>query len=141
MNQAGGSVDLASLPDWAFWVIACAALVVFAASVLRVLSPPVRRGKGGRSVAVGAALFLLWSGISRDPRSVLWIGSVGFVMAALPLFWMGRLPADMPDARDPTARQHPRYVEVERRGRIAGCAMIALLITGIVLSEIFFRGV
>jgi|EndMetStandDraft_7_1072992.scaffolds.fasta_scaffold115569_2 hypothetical protein len=141
VSLSDGMIDVAHVPEWILWILACLALSIFAGSVLRVLAPAVRRGRGVRSVAVGAAIFLVWAALSRSPREVLLVGSTGFFTSALPLLWMGPLPADMPSAKDPAVRQHPRYKEVQRRGKIAGFAIVFLSLGSIILAQLLFRGV
>lgn len=60
------------------------------------------------------------------------LGGVGFAVAALPLFWMGQLPADIPLAGEPGLERHPDYRRIVRRGRIAGLALVFLEIAWIV---------
>lgn len=91
-------------------------------------------------MGLGVALFVMAAPLSRDPRAALWFGAVGFPAASFPLLWVGRLPADMPPAWDPRVRQHPRYAEVARWGRIAGLAIAVLAVTEVVLSAVFVRG-
>jgi hypothetical protein len=52
---------------------------------------------------------------------------------------MGKLPEDMPSARDPAIFRHPRYREVTKRGRTAGMVILCLIIFDIVISVIFTR--
>lgn len=53
---------------------------------------------------------------------------------------MGKLPADMPSAKDPACRLHPEYPCVARRGRVAGMAVIGVTITIVALSVVRVRG-
>ncbi|WP_329568472.1 hypothetical protein [Kitasatospora sp. NBC_01266] len=79
--------------------------------------------------------------IGHSSKGSLWFGASIFTLAAIPLLWMGKLPADLPSAKDPAARRrHPQYRELERRGRIAGVGMILLIVLDIALSVALIRG-
>jgi hypothetical protein len=132
-------VDLHGWPLWVLWLCAAAAGAIFLSGLLRVLPAPVRRGAGGRSVFLGIAVFLVWVGLSGTPRQVLWFGAVTFLVAAFPLYWLGPLPADLPRARDPAARRHPRYQEMARRGRTAGVVLVVLVLLAVVSSTVFIK--
>jgi hypothetical protein len=137
--RSGAVLDLQSVPLWALWVFVGLGGGFFAAVLFWMMPPALRRGEGTVSVAVGIGLFLL-IGLAAS-RAVLWLGAVGFTVAALPLLWMGRLPPDMPSARDPASRQHPPYRQTARRGRFAGLAIVVLEVCVIVLSDVYVRGV
>jgi hypothetical protein len=76
--------------------------------------------------------FLVFAGIAGPSSGQLVLGGGGFAVAALPLFWMGKLPADMPLAGEPGLGRHPDYRRIARRGRIAGLALVVLEIAWIV---------
>lgn len=128
------------MPLWACWLVALAGSGVFAAVLFWMMPPPLRRGRPGASVVFAIILFLAWAGTSREACLSLFMGGVGLFVAALPLAWMGRLPADMPSARDRAVRSHPRYREIARRGRIAGIGIVVLEILVIIFSVRFFSG-
>lgn len=132
-------LDLRSLPLWTLWALAGLGAGFFVAVSFWMMPPPLRRGEGTASVVAGMAVFVL-CGVSTS-RAVLWLGAVGFAVAALPLLWMGRLPPDMPSAQDPASRLHPQYRKFARRGLIAGLAIAVLEVCVIVLSTVYVRGV
>jgi hypothetical protein len=111
----------------------------FAAVLFWMMPPTLRRAEGTVSVVAGIGVFLA-IGLSAS-RAVLWLGAVGSTVAAVPLLWMGRLPRDMPSARDPASREHPQYRQVARRGRIAGLMIVVLDVCVIVLSAVYVQGV
>lgn len=139
MIRSGAVLDLQSVPLWALWVLAGLGVGIFAGVAFWMMPPALRRGEGTVSVAAGIAVFLA-VGLCAS-RPVLWLGALGFAVAAVPLLWMGRLPRDMPSARDPASRQHPEYSQTARRGRVAGLAIVVLEVCVIVLSAIYVRGV
>jgi hypothetical protein len=47
----------------------------------------------------------------------------------------------MPSARDPAVRDHPRYREFVRRGRLAGLGIVAIVIAVAVASVMLVTGV
>lgn len=119
-------MDLTTWPTWLLWGWALLGAAALTAVLFWIMPPRLRRAEGGRSVALGIGLFIVFTALAGSPRSVLWLAGGGFLVAAAPLLWMGRLPADMPSARDPAARAHPSYDVVARRGRIAGIAILLL---------------
>ncbi|MBY8882609.1 hypothetical protein [Actinacidiphila acidipaludis] len=139
-SEVHTGIDLQTVPTWLLWISATVGLGAFVAALFRMMPPALRRRGPGVSVWTAAALFMAASALSRNPRGALWFGAIGFLMTSLPLLWMGRLPADMPSAKDPRARQHPQYGEVARRGRIAGLAILVLVVAETALSVAFVRG-
>lgn len=138
MPTAATVLNLATLPLWALWVFALIGLMCLFGVVLWILPPRLRR----RYPAVALLAIALFSGdaaLARDPRPVLWFGGL-IGIGCLVLLSMGRMPADMPSARDPAVRQHPLFPAVARRGRIAGIALIIVAVTLVVLSAVFVRG-
>jgi hypothetical protein len=119
-------MDLTTWPTWLLWGWALLGAATLTAVLFWIMPPRLRRAEGGRSVALGIGLFVVFTALAGSPRSVLWFAGGGFLVAAVPLLWMGRLPADMPSAKDPAARSHPSYDAVARRGRIAGIAILLL---------------
>lgn len=109
-----------------------------AAALFWMRPPPLRSREGGPAVALGLGLILIPAVLRHDPAT-LWFVGAGCALVALPLLWMGRLPADMPSGRDPRSRAHPRYREVARRGRIAGIAIAASEIAWIVAFFVFIE--
>lgn len=131
-------VDLAAVPTWLLCVFAAAGWGILFGLLLRAMPPPLRRAWARQvafaSVLIFGLLFLVHN------RAALWFCAVGFTLCSLPVLWMGKLPSDMPHAQDPAVRQHPQYVQVARRGRIAGVAMVVLAIAMVALSLIYVRG-
>lgn len=66
------------------------------------------------------------------------LGGGGFAVAALPLLWMGKLPADMPLAGESGLGRHPDYRRIVRRGRIAAVALVVLEIAWIAACVALF---
>ncbi|MET3423055.1 hypothetical protein BJ973_002267 [Actinoplanes tereljensis] len=85
-----------------------------------------------RRVLPALGSFLVFAGIAGPSSGQLLLGGGGFAVGALPLFWMGRLPADLPAAGDPGRGRHPDYRRIARRGRIAGAALVVLELAWIV---------
>lgn len=141
MHLASARLDLRTAPDWVLWLFAVVGAGLFAATLMRMMPRPLRFGSGGRSVAIAIVGFFVAAGLSRGNTSVLWFGGSILTLVCIPLFWMGPLPDDMPSARDPAARRHPRYAEIERRGRRAGYGLIGIIVVDIVLTAIFVRGI
>jgi len=127
------------LPTWALWVIALAGTGVLGTVLFWMMPPALRTGEGGRSVVLGLGLFLVFAALGGSPRGMLWFAGGGFAAAAIPLLWMGRLPADMPSAKDPAIRAHPRYKEVARRGAIAGIGIAVLTVAWIIAAVVIAR--
>ena len=140
MNQAGAILDLSGTPVWALWLFAIVGSSVFASVLFWIMPPALRKGSGLRSVLSGAAFFFVAAAVSGGSRAILWYGAVGFVAVSVPIFFIGKLPTDMPSARDPSSRRHPQFKKFEGRGRIAGMAIILLIIVMVILTQIFVRG-
>jgi len=138
MIRADGVIDLRTLPVWAFWGLAALGIGLLVAVLFWMMPPPLRRGEGRRSVLVALGLLLVILARSSS-RGTLWYAAVLCGVTALPLLWMGRLPADMPSARDPAIREHPRYPEFARRGRIVSVAIFALLALAVFLTMRYVR--
>src|SRR5262245_24229467 len=109
MNEAAGIVDLQGMPLWGLWLFALSGMVVLGLTLLRMMPPYLRIGRGGLYLLVGAAIVVFGGLISSNPRSVLWFAGVLGLLNAIPFLFMGKLPADMPSARDPAARRHPEF--------------------------------
>jgi hypothetical protein len=127
-------INLNSLPMWTLLTVALVGLAVFVGVLFWMMPARLRRTGPGASVWLAAGLFILLTALTPNPRQNLWFGGVLLAVAALPLRWMGKLPEDMPSARDPSARLHPKYRQVARRGRIAGFAIVVLEVVAITLS-------
>ena len=138
MIHAHGVIDLRTIPMWAFWGFAAVGLGALVGVLFWMMPPLLRRGEGRQSVLVGLGLFLVILARSHSRGSLLFT-AILCGLAALPLLWMGRMPADMPSARDPAIKEHPQYRAVARRGRIAAVAMFGLLVTAFVLAERYVR--
>ena len=102
--------------------------------------PSKRRMVAGRNLLRAIFLFSAWVAVSRDRRGVLWFAAVLAPLTVIPLFWLGRMPADMPLARDPAVRHHPQYREFRRRGIRAGFGIVAGVLAAAVLSAVSVRG-
>jgi hypothetical protein len=133
-------IDLTRVPTWAFWALAITGNVIFAAVMFRIAQMPRRTRVAGQTFALFGVVIVGPAVSSHDPRMVLWFTALGLGVCSLPLLGIGRLPADMPDARDPACRRHPQYDEVARRGRAAGIALCVLIVAMMPLSVIFVRG-
>jgi hypothetical protein len=118
-------------------VAAIVAFVIFMATIVRIAPPRRRRGLLRGRLFWAALLFVIPAATKSDARGILFFGGVLFLLCAIPLFWYGPMPADMPLATDPDAGQHPRYAEFVRRGKIAGAVIVAFLIIVIALGAVF----
>ena len=135
-------IDLAALPSWVLPVAAAAGWTAIVATLYWIMPTAVRRTSDGWTPLLGAALYVLFAALSGWSREVLWFAAVGWIAVVPPLLLLlGRLPDDMPSARDPRVYQHPQYAEVAARGRRAGFAMVALLAVLFVATAAFVRGV
>lgn len=141
MSEGLRLLNIDRLPVAALWAIALAGLAIIAGTLFWIMPAPLRRGSGGRSVAAGAVAFIVMVALLGHPRAALWFGGVGFTLSSLPLLWMGRLPADMPDSRDPAIHQYPGYPQIRRRGRIAGAAIGVLVLVTLIGSSLLVAGI
>ncbi|MFJ5922307.1 hypothetical protein ACIQF6_06795 [Kitasatospora sp. NPDC092948] len=92
-----------------------------------------RRAVALRNIGPAIVFYSAAALLNRQTRTILFVGAIGFLLAAGPLRWMGKIPEDMPSARDPEVRLHPQYKQVARRGRIAGIAIgLAELVMAVV---------
>jgi hypothetical protein len=131
-------IDLESLPVWSLWVFAMAGLACLFGAARWVL-PPSRRYQRLWVVPVAVVALAVRAATAVNPRGVLWIwGLIGF--AGLTILFMGRMPADMPSAKDPAVRAHPQYAALVRRGRITGVALLGSIVVLLVLSANFVQG-
>ncbi|GAA2583917.1 hypothetical protein GCM10010435_72140 [Winogradskya consettensis] len=105
------------------WSLGLGGTALLAAGLFR-MTPPYRRRRSMTGRILPAT--------TGPSFGQLVLGGGGFVVAALPLFWMGKLPADMPSSKDPGIDAHPDYARVARRGRIAGVAISILEIAWII---------
>ena len=111
-------MDFRALPTWAAWVFA----VFGGGSMLSALAwmrAPSMRTRA-RAVSLGISLVVVLVFAGRANPVALWFAGGFFVIAALTLLPMGRLPPNMP------LRGEPEYQRIARRGRLAG----ALLVVG-----------
>ncbi|GAA2482284.1 hypothetical protein [Winogradskya humida] len=124
-------MSAANPPAWLGWSLGLGGTALLAAALFR-MTPPYRRRRSmtGR-VLPALGIFLLFALTAGPSSGQLVLGGGGFAVAALPLFWMGKLPADMPSAKDPGIGSHPDHPRVARRGRIAGIAIVILEIAWI----------
>src|SRR5256885_17152804 len=106
MHRATVLIDVERIPVLLLWVFAIIGCGILVATLLRIMPPAVRRGSGRNSVLLGTALYFIWAGASGGSRAVLWYGAVGFAVSAIPLSMIGKLPSDMPSAKDPAIRDH-----------------------------------
>lgn len=137
---ASASLNLQALPVWSVWLGAILGTAFFSYALFHMMPPLLRKRQPGWSVVLALLLFFAVAGFSNNYRTILWFGGTGFFVLSFPLLWMGKLPADMPSARDPRVCQHPRYKEIVRRGRITGATMVILVIIQVTLSAIYVRG-
>ena len=137
MDVSAKILDLKTVPVTVLWIFAVTGFLVLFGTVLWILPPGLRRGPLLRALPLALLLFV-HPALTRDPRSDLFFeGSFG--LSCLVLLTMGRMPADMPSARDPAIRLHPAYPKVRRRGVIAGVTWATLFVALIVLAGIFVR--
>lgn len=140
MPESAKIINVAAFPLWTLTLIGLAGIVAFFGAILRVLTPTLRRQYP--VIGVPVLIFLLVNALGTgDRRGWLWFYGLVGVALAIPLWWMGPMPPDMPSARDPAIYAHPQYPVVARRGRIAGLGMLVLAAVALVLSAIFVTGV
>src|SRR4051812_11404552 len=131
-TSASARLSAEDMPVWLAWAIGIGGNVLLAAALFW-MAPPVRRREVmTQRVLPGLGFFLVFAGIAGPSSGQLVVGGGGLAVAALPLFWMGKLPADMPLAGEPGLGRHPDYRRIRRRGRIAGVALVLLEIAWIV---------
>jgi hypothetical protein len=129
--SASAPLRVENLPTWFSWAVGVGGAVLLAAALFR-MTPPYRRRQTMTQRVLPAVGLLVVFAVSAGPSSgQLVLGGGMFAAAALPLFWMGKLPADMPSSRDPDIGRHPEYLRIARRGRIAGSALVILEIAWI----------
>ena len=134
-------IDLAALPSWVLPVAAATGGTAIVATLYWIMPTAVRRTPEGWSPLLAAAGFVVMAASSGWSRGTLWFAAVGWVAVVPPLLLLlGRLPDDMPSARDPRIRLHPQYPEVAARGRRAGLAMLALVILLVIGTVTSVRG-
>lgn len=134
-------IDLAALPSWVLPVAAAAGWTAIVVTLYWIMPTAVRRTSDGWSPLLGAALYVLFAALSGWSREVLWFAAVGWIAVVPPLLLLlGRLPDDLPSARDPRIRLHPQYPEVAARGRRAGLAMLALVVLLVIGTITSVRG-
>jgi hypothetical protein len=113
------------------WAAMLGGTALFLGAVYWVTPPYRRRRTLTRRLLPAFGAFLVYSAtVGRGPEQLVLAGG-GLAVGALPLLWMGKLPADMPSARDRTIGRHPGYLRIARRGRIAGVAIVVLEIAWI----------
>jgi hypothetical protein len=98
---------------------------------------PPAPGAGVARILPGLGIFVVFAALFTPSGSQLLLGGGGFAVAALPLLWMGKLPADLPHFNDPNIYRHRDYDRIYRRGLIAGFGLVALEIAWIVCFAIF----
>lgn len=131
IGSASARLGVEDIPVWLAWVIGIGGAVLLAAALFRMAPPARRREVMSQRVLPALGFFLVLAGIAGPSSGQLVLGGGGFAVAALPLFWMGKLPADMPLAGESGLRLHPDYRRIARRGRIAGVALVVLEIAWI----------
>jgi len=129
---ASGPLSPESLPAWLAWVIGLGGSALLAAALFWIAPPVRRREISVQRVLPGLGIFLVFAGVAGPSSGQLILGGGGFAILALPVFWMGRLPADMPLAGEPGLGRHPEYRRIRRRGWIAGVTAVVLEIAWIV---------
>jgi hypothetical protein len=130
--SASASPSAENMPAWLAWVIGIGGAALLAAALFWIAPPARRREVMTRRVLPSLGFFLVFAGISGPSSGQLVLGGGGFAVGALPVFWMGKLPADLPLAGEPGRGRHPEYPRLVRRGRIAGLAFVVLEIAWIV---------
>lgn len=128
MLSASKIISLTPLPNWSLWAFALVGIAAAFAAIARILPRHLRRRQPVLLLAMIASVIAQVMK-SHSPRTALWFIGLIALGWAVPLAWMGPMPADMPSARDPVARaHHPQYAVIARRGRIATLAAIVLCV-------------
>jgi hypothetical protein len=130
-TSASAPLGAVNTPVWLAWIIGIGGAALLAAALFWMTPPFRRRRMMTQRVLPALGLFVVFAGIAGPSSGQLVLGGGGFAVAALPLFWMGKLPADMPSSRDRSIGRHPDYLRIVRRGRIAGVALVILEIAWI----------
>jgi hypothetical protein len=125
-------MDLRSVPAVVAWVVAIAGMGLLVAVLYWMRAPAVRSPRRAVPIGIFFVVMLIGAGVRSADRPTLLLSGGGLAVAALPLPFIGRLPADVPSRRYPTIEEHPRYPQLYRRGIIAGLAVVVLEITWIV---------
>lgn len=127
-----------NMPAWLAWVVGIGGTALLAGALFWMAQPARRREIMTRRVLPPLGMFLVFAGIAGPSAGQLMFGGGGFAVAALPLFWMGKLPPDLPLAGEPGIGRHPEYRRIYRRGRIAGAAIVVLEIAWIATCVALF---
>jgi len=128
---ASSPLSAENVPEWLSWVAGIGGAALLGGAVLW-MTPPYRRQRTMTQRLLPAlGLFVVYAATAGRSSGQLVLAGGGLAVAALPLFWMGKLPADMPSSRDRGVGRHPDYLRVARRGRIAGLAIVVLEIAWI----------
>jgi len=135
-SSTGESVGVNEIPLPLLLTLAMAGGGLLLGVLYWMLPPPVR---DWRRSALLLAMVIAWSGVNRDSRIALLITALGGVFGTLPMLWMGKIPADMPSAKDPRIGLHPRYGEIRRRGLIAGLSFCVIQLLVIVVVAVVSR--
>lgn len=122
-------IDLAALPSWVLPLAAAAGWAAILGTLYWIMPTAVRRTPDGWSPLLAAAGYVAVAAGSGWSRGTLWFAAVGWLAVVPPLLLLlGRLPDDLPSARDPRVRLHPQYAEVAARGRRAGVVIVVLVV-------------
>jgi hypothetical protein len=125
-TSAAAPLGAGGLPVWLAWAIAIGGSALLTAALFWMTPAYRRRSTMTQRVLPGLGIFLVFAAIAGPSSGQLVLGGGIFAVGALPLFWMGKLPADMPSSRNRSIGRHPDYLRVARRGRIAGFAIVVL---------------
>ncbi|GAA2614576.1 hypothetical protein [Paractinoplanes durhamensis] len=128
---ASGPLSAENVPVWLAWVVAVGGAALMIGTVYWMTPPYRRRQTVTQHLSPAVGLLVVVLAIGRRNSGQLLLGGGVLAVAALPLFWMGKLPADMPSSQDRSIGRHPEYLRVARRGRIAGVAIVVLEIAWI----------
>jgi hypothetical protein len=126
VSISAAALDAGRSPVWLAWVIGIGGTALLGAVLIRMMPPARRREEATRRILPVLGMFVAFAAFAAPSGSQLVLGGVGFAIAALPLLWMGKLPADLPATRDPAIYGHPEYRQITRRGYIAGVALVIL---------------
>ncbi|HEY4456365.1 MAG TPA: hypothetical protein VGN81_18785 [Pseudonocardiaceae bacterium] len=132
-------LDVNKIPGWLLWFGALATMLIFFAAILRIV-PPTKKFVVARGLLLVGVLVFVFP-VASDERAhvILFFAALIFLPASIPLFWYGLMPTDMPLANEPGARNHPRYREFARRGRIVGYLIVGWIVAVIVLGALFVQ--
>ena len=135
--MAAAGVDVGHLSTWVLRGFAALSVGLILGARYRVISRAAREESGWAFYGAGAPLAMVL--LSRD-RAFLWYAATCIAAVGLSLLTIGRMPADMPSARDSACRSHPEYQRIARRGAIPSVVMLVLIAAGIVLSVKYIHG-